>query len=104
MTTNLTLSSQQKKTRFQKAREEKELKKKLDEEEAAKLYDSFVDSFKDEDQNSKVFIRGGRVHGDGEVLGGKHGELYTLNRSRAISDVENSNDNIKVMYYFTTIA
>lgn len=59
---------QQKKSRFQKAREEKEAKKKADEAEVAAVYDTFVASFKDtEDVNAagegrgKKFVRGGRV-------------------------------------------
>mmetsp|Transcript_23814 Transcript_23814/g.32777 ORF Transcript_23814/g.32777 Transcript_23814/m.32777 type:complete len:93 (-) Transcript_23814:3197-3475(-) len=50
-----------KKSRFQKAREEKELKKKLDDEEAAKVYDSFVASFTEDEQNGKTFVRGGNI-------------------------------------------
>jgi hypothetical protein len=50
---------QQKKSRFQKAREDKELKKKIDEEEAAKVYETFVESFKHDDTEAKKFIKGG---------------------------------------------
>lgn len=50
----------QKKSRFQKAREEAEAKKKADEEEAAKAYEEFVESFKDSrDDNVKTFVRPG---------------------------------------------
>jgi len=52
----------QQKSRFQKAREEKEAKKRLDEQEAAREYDSFVASFVDEDGSSKIFLRGGQVN------------------------------------------
>jgi U2-associated protein SR140 len=48
---------QQKKSRFQKAREEAEEKKRQEEAEAAKVYDSFVASFQGDDNNSKVFVR-----------------------------------------------
>jgi U2-associated protein SR140 len=47
---------QQKKSRFQKAREEKEEKKKKEEAEAAKIYDQFVASFAPE-EDGKTFIR-----------------------------------------------
>lgn len=52
----------QQKSRFQKAREEKEARKRQDEQEAAREYDSFVASFVDyEEGSSKVFIRGGQT-------------------------------------------
>lgn len=51
---------QPKKSRFQKEREEKELKKKLDEKEAAKVFESFVESFQDHDDGPiKTFVRSG---------------------------------------------
>jgi hypothetical protein len=51
----------QKKSRFQKQREEAEAKKKQDEAEAAKVYESFVDSFKDEDEDGmKPFVKAGQ--------------------------------------------
>jgi U2-associated protein SR140 len=51
---------QQKKSRFQKQREEKELKKKIDEDEAAKVYESFVESFQNPNpDNIKTFVRAG---------------------------------------------
>ena len=49
---------QQKKSRFQKAREEKELKKKLEDEAASKIYDQFVASF-DVSNESRTFVRQG---------------------------------------------
>ena len=50
----------QKKSRFQKAREEAEAKKKADEEEAAKAYEEFVESFKDSREDAvKTFVRPG---------------------------------------------
>ena len=56
----LLLLGQQKKTRFQKIREEKEQKQKEDELAAAKVYDSFVASFEVDDKASKTFVRGGQ--------------------------------------------
>lgn len=50
---------QQKKSRFQKAREEAEEKKKKEEEEAAKVYSSFVASFEAENSDGKTFVRFG---------------------------------------------
>ena len=77
---------QQKKSRFQKAREEKELKKKLDEEAAARDYDSFVASFQDDESTSgKTFIRGGQMKEDDKSFGGKRGEVYKLDRSNSIT-------------------
>lgn len=81
---------QQKKTRFQKTREEKELKLKEDEEAAARVYESFVASFDVDEKNSKTFIRGSSSsssqNDDGAERGGtssgnnsgKSGELYKL--------------------------
>ena len=46
----------QKKSRFQKAREERELKKKQEEQEAASVYESFVASFAVE-EDGKTFVR-----------------------------------------------
>lgn len=77
----------QKKSRFQKAREEQEAKKKLDEEEAAKVYQSFVQSFQEDDdeegedrhRGGKRFVRGGRMnHGSSEEKHGNSGEIYRL--------------------------
>ncbi len=70
---------QQKKTRFQKLRDEKEQKKKLDEQEAAQVYDSFVASF-NEDEDVKHFVRGSTFQDNGESSGGKAGDIYTLDR------------------------
>lgn len=72
---------QQKKTRFQKQRDEREQKKKQDEEAAAEVYDSFVASFT-EDDDVKTFVRGSTFHDDGEH-GGKAGEIYKLDRRAA---------------------
>lgn len=70
----------QKKSRFQKAREEKELKKKLDDEETAKVYDSFVSSFTEE-EDGKTFVRGGLARGNNdEALGCTKGDIYRLDR------------------------
>eukprot|EP01031_Cornospumella_fuschlensis_P028329 gene28329-34204_t len=56
-----------KKNRFQKAKEEKEAKKRQDEQEAAQVYETFVQSFsaKDSDDYAKTFIKAG-VGGDEE--------------------------------------
>ena len=90
----------QKKSRFQKAREEKEIKKKQEEEEAAKVFDSFVASFT-EDEDKKTFVRGGKAQDSGDVIGGKRGEIYTLDRSRAgvkqpSSEIERMVEEMKV--------
>lgn len=74
---------QVKKSRFQREREEKELKKKQDEEEAAKIYESFVESFEGDSYPShnrhgdehrknggsgmKVFVKGGRDRADSDL-------------------------------------
>lgn len=51
---------QNKKSRFQKDREDKELKRKQDEEDAAKVYQSFAADFNpDEDVGPKRFVRAG---------------------------------------------
>jgi hypothetical protein len=52
---------QQKKSRFQKAREEKEEKRREEERDAALVYKSFVASFEthDDSSNDKVFVRAG---------------------------------------------
>ena len=49
---------QQKKSRFHKSREEKEIKRKEEDKEAAKVYESFVASFADE-SSEKTFVRSG---------------------------------------------
>eukprot|EP01038_Epipyxis_sp_PR26KG_P014491 gene14491-19453_t len=86
---------QQKKSRFQKSREEKEAKKKQDEEEAAKVYDSFVASFGDgNDDQSKTFVRGGKVLDNGrDIAGGRVGEVYKLERPK--SDMEKLMEEMK---------
>lgn len=57
---------QQKKSRFQKAREEKEQKRLQDEKEAAKVYESFVASF--EDEKDKTFVKAGVNNSGGKKL------------------------------------
>ncbi len=47
----------QKKSRFQKAREEAEEKKRQEEEEAQKIYGQFVASFEADDDGLKTFVR-----------------------------------------------
>ncbi|CAK9161142.1 unnamed protein product, partial [Ilex paraguariensis] len=52
-----------KKTPFQKHREEEEAKKKRAEDETARLYAEFVESFQDDSTpGSKTFVRGGTVN------------------------------------------
>eukprot|EP00250_Pteridium_aquilinum_P005238 c15365_g1_i1 orf=672-3917(-) len=52
-----------KKTPFQKHREEEEAKKKRADEDAARLYEEFVESFKAEDgPGGKAFVRGGMIN------------------------------------------
>lgn len=67
---------QQKKSRFQKAREEKEIKKKQEEEETAKIYEGFVHSFSDSDK-SKTFLKSG-------------GDIYKLDSSNNSSSSSSS--------------
>ncbi|KAK4730164.1 hypothetical protein R3W88_023152 [Solanum pinnatisectum] len=55
--------SAQKKTPFQKHREEEEAKKKRAEDETARLYQEFVESFQvDNTPGSKAFVRGGTIN------------------------------------------
>ncbi|CAI5480552.1 unnamed protein product [Closterium sp. Yama58-4] len=54
-------SLSKKKTPFQKHREE-EAKKKREAEEAARVYDEFVESFKVDDKKPKAFVRGGTIN------------------------------------------
>lgn len=54
-----------KKTPFQKHREEEEAKKKRADEEAARLYEEFVESFKGDDvPGGKAFVRGETINPD----------------------------------------
>lgn len=80
---------QQKKSRFQKAREEKELKQKLADEETAKVYDSFVSSFTEE-EDGKTFVRGSKSGRDDDrdgIYGGSKGDIYRMER-RGGSEME----------------
>ncbi|XP_073122439.1 protein RRC1 isoform X1 [Henckelia pumila] len=55
--------SSRKKTPFQKHREDEEAKKKRAEDETARLYQEFVESFQaDDTPGSKVFVRGGTIN------------------------------------------
>lgn len=55
--------SSRKKTPFQKHREEEEAKKKRAEDETARLYQEFVESFQaDNTPGSKAFVRGGTIN------------------------------------------
>lgn len=57
-----------KKTPFQKHREEKEAKKKRAEDETARLYEEFLESFQGEDlPGSKAFVRGGLINPNEKV-------------------------------------
>lgn len=67
---------QQKKSRFQKAREEAEERKRQEELEASKIYDTFVASFEGS-SDSKTFVRAGAATGDRSGPG-KAGEVYKL--------------------------
>ena len=72
---------QQKKSRFQKAREDKEAKQKLEDEATAKVYDSFVSSFTEE-EDGKTFIRGGSARGNQDsIYGGNRGDVYKMDRN-----------------------
>jgi U2-associated protein SR140 len=90
---------QTKKSRFQKAREEKEQKKKLEDEEAARVYNSFVASF-DVDESSKTFIRGGKADNEGSVLGGMRGDVYKLEprQKKASTEMERMLEEMKVNF------
>lgn len=71
---------QQKKSRFQKAREEKEAKRKLDDEEAAKVYDSFVESFNVDGSSTGDFVRG--AAGGGGEAGTGPASAYRIDGGR----------------------
>ncbi|GLJ40900.1 hypothetical protein SUGI_0846150 [Cryptomeria japonica] len=63
-----------KKTPFQKHREEEEAKKKRADEEAARLYEEFVESFKADDvPGAKAFVRGGTINPDDRSKAGNEG-------------------------------
>ncbi len=91
----------QKKSRFQKAREEKEAKKKQEEEDAAKVYETFVASFKDEDEETgKSFVRGGKVDAGGKVFGGAVGDVYKMPAApskKPLSEMEKLMQEMKVL-------
>uniref|UniRef100_K3X1G9 Uncharacterized protein n=1 Tax=Globisporangium ultimum (strain ATCC 200006 / CBS 805.95 / DAOM BR144) TaxID=431595 RepID=K3X1G9_GLOUD len=72
---------QQKKTKFEKDREDREAKKRQADEEAAKIYAQFVASFEDEDATlGKAFVRGETVVKGGNAPPSQHarGEVYRL--------------------------
>ena len=95
----------QQKSRFQKAREEKEAKKRQDEQEAAREYDSFVASFVDEEGSSKVFIRGGQQVNSAvtDGVGIAPGAVYKPERNTR-SDNNNINSEVVVVIVLTTLA
>ncbi|PON68353.1 Splicing factor-like protein [Parasponia andersonii] len=64
-----------KKTPFQKHREEEEAKKKRAEDETARLYAEFVESFQgDSTPGSKAFVRGGTINPNDKVKADNEGE------------------------------
>lgn len=63
-----------KKTPFQKHREEEEAKKKRTEDETARLYAEFLESFQGEDTpGSKTFVRGGTIDPNGKAKADSEG-------------------------------
>lgn len=97
----------QKKSRFQKAREEQEAKRKQDEEEAAKVYKSFVQSFQEDDDDeeegfdqrgSKKFVRGGG-RGSGDVY--RMSQSSSAGRPSKNSEMDKLMQEMKVSIYST---
>lgn len=73
-----------KKTPFQKHREEEEAKKKRADEDAARLYEEFVESFKaDDGPGAKAFVRGGTINPDGRDDTHSKDRVNTNERSKA---------------------
>ncbi|CAI5742006.1 unnamed protein product [Hyaloperonospora brassicae] len=73
----------QKKTKFQKEREDREAKKRRADEEAAKIYATFVASFDNEGEaQGKTFVRSAAALGDGQSTH-EHGETYRLEAKEA---------------------
>ena len=68
----------QKKTKFQREKEEREAKRREAENEAAKVYESFVASF-DGSASSQTFVRGETINQKGGA-GGSAGTEYTMQR------------------------
>lgn len=85
----------QQKSRFQKAREEKEAKKRQDEQEAAREYDSFVASFVDEEGSSKVFIRGGQTVNSGDRTAVAPGSVYKPERNTRSDNNNTTNSEVR---------
>ncbi|OWZ02278.1 U2-associated splicing factor [Phytophthora megakarya] len=72
----------QKKTKFQKEREDREAKKRQADEEAAKIYATFVASFDNEDESKgKAFVRGGMQAAHQSTL--QSGDVYRLKDTEA---------------------
>lgn len=94
---------QQKKSRFQKAREDKELKQKLDDEATAKVYDSFVSSFTEE-EDGKTFVRGGLSKSNSDsIYGGNRGDVYRMDRNPSGgSEMEKISNEMKVFTFEST--
>ncbi|KAH7416576.1 hypothetical protein KP509_14G097400 [Ceratopteris richardii] len=73
-----------KKTPFQKHREEEEAKKKRADEDAARLYEEFVESFKaDDGPGAKAFVRGGIINPDSRDDNQSKERSSTSERSKA---------------------
>ena len=97
---------QQKKTRFQKIREEKEQKIKEEEEAAARVFDSFVASFEVDDKDSKTFLRGSSGKSDDQD---KSSNVYKLSSdasktksssgSGGAAEIDDLMNEIMVSYY-----
>ena len=85
---------QQKKSRFQKAREEAEAKKKEEELAAAKVYGEFVASFTTED-DSKTFVRGSGGGTTASRGSGGGGELYKLESKKPKTEMERMLEEMK---------
>ena len=82
-----------------------EQKRKEEEEAAAKVYDSFVESFTVDEDNTKTFIRGeSSITGSGSSDGfkGKAGETYKLSSksNKDPSDVDRFMNEMKVRLYY----
>lgn len=89
---------QQKKSRFQKAREEQEEKKRLEEAETAKIYESFVASFGSE-VNSKTFVRGSSTAID-DSSQSRASDTYVMNSSTKTDPRSKPSDDLKVFFNF----
>ncbi|KAJ0944858.1 putative RNA recognition motif domain, CID domain, mRNA splicing factor Cwf21 [Helianthus annuus] len=71
-----------KKTPFQKHREEEEAKKKRAEDETARLYAEFLESFQGDDSGLKAFVRGGTVNPNDKVKSDTGGNSKDVSGSK----------------------